>query len=294
MSLPAVLPTWATRLRSLYESHAANQFLLFGNVNDRFLIDGKTLGTLHGSSRASSFPASTSSSATTWQRRAHRKGRRDRHEVAGLQRESRAPARPRQATGGSRVTSASANLARLGQDSHQIGFLMKAAHLVAPALPGALNYDLSALALLMRDWAADDALTRHALATLLIAENLNDMHPLLVNHPRASAIEVPLPATAELRDALAFLSDHTATLAEFAPVRRRRAATGTTHLGRKSPSRQNAREGSAVREGPRRCARSSSGLRGLISSSSQSARLPPTGTSSKHCARTSVMNTSPQ
>ncbi|MFP5246599.1 MAG: AAA family ATPase, partial [Thermoanaerobaculia bacterium] len=113
----------------------------------------------------------------------------------------------------------SANLARLGQESHQIGFYMKAAHLVAPALPGALNYDLSALAMLMRDWAADDHLTRHSLATFLIAENLNDLHSLLVNHPRVAAIEIPLPTTDELREALQLMAaDHGSVLSEFAPA----------------------------------------------------------------------------
>src|ERR1044071_8559519 len=40
------LPLWAEKLIALYQSHAANQFLLYGNVNDRFLLDGRTLGSL--------------------------------------------------------------------------------------------------------------------------------------------------------------------------------------------------------------------------------------------------------
>ena len=32
------LPTWASKLAAQYTSHAANQFLLYGNVNDRSLI----------------------------------------------------------------------------------------------------------------------------------------------------------------------------------------------------------------------------------------------------------------
>jgi hypothetical protein len=130
------------------------------------------------------------------------------------------PRAPRQATEWlTRFFRYSANLANLRkQKSHRIGFYMKAAHLVAPALPGALNYDLSALAMLMRDWASDEHLTRHAQATFLIAENLNDLHPLLVNHPRAAPVEVPLPSTGELRDALTLLSaTHGPALAEFAP-----------------------------------------------------------------------------
>ena len=43
------LPTWAEKLIALYQSHSANQFLLYGNVNDRFLLrtgDATTLGSL--------------------------------------------------------------------------------------------------------------------------------------------------------------------------------------------------------------------------------------------------------
>ena len=218
------LPPWASKLISLYESHAANQFLLFGNINDRFLLDAagkRSLGSLYELITRVILPRfdvvlsydlgngiridKGGELVTKWP--AYR-------ETAEL------PRAPRQAAEWlTRFFRYSANLARLGQESHQIGFVMKAAHLVAPALPGALNYDLNALAMLMRDWAADDQLTRYPLATFLVADNLNDLHPLLVNHPRAAAIEVPLPSTSELRDALAHLAtEHTATLAEFAPA----------------------------------------------------------------------------
>ncbi|HET8797270.1 MAG TPA: AAA family ATPase, partial [Thermoanaerobaculia bacterium] len=215
-----MLPPWAGKLVSLYQSGAANQFILFGNVNDRFLLDPKTLGTLYefltrvilprfdvvltydlgngvridkGGEIVQKWPA--------WR------------ETADL------PRQPRPAAEWlTRFFRYSANLARLGQESHHIGFIMKSTHLVAPAQPGALNYDLSALALLMRDWAADEHLTRHSLATFLVTENLNDLHPLLVNHPRAAPIEVPLPTTEQLRDAIALLAhDHGAVLSEFAP-----------------------------------------------------------------------------
>jgi hypothetical protein len=227
------LPAWATRLRTLYESHAANQFLLFGNVNDRFLIDGKTLGSLPEFLTRVILPRfDVVLSYDLGNGVRIEKGGEIVTKWPGYKENPELPRAPRQATEWlTRFFRYSANLARLGQDSHQVGFLMKAAHLVAPALPGALNYDLSALALLMRDWAADDALTRHALATFLVAENLNDMHPLLVNHPRAAAIEVPLPTTEELREGLSFLAkDHATTLAEFAPEYETLAhqLTGTT------------------------------------------------------------------
>src|ERR1700744_2944974 len=35
------LPAWAQEMIALYESHAASQFILHGNVNDRFLLPGQ-------------------------------------------------------------------------------------------------------------------------------------------------------------------------------------------------------------------------------------------------------------
>ena len=42
------LPGWARQLTDLYESDAVSQFILFGNVNDRFIRPGSAdaLGTL--------------------------------------------------------------------------------------------------------------------------------------------------------------------------------------------------------------------------------------------------------
>jgi ATPase family associated with various cellular activities (AAA) len=215
------IPAWAEKLIALYQSHAANQFLLYGNVNDRFLLDAKTLGTLPEFLNRVILPRfDVVLSYDLGNGIRIEKGGEIVTKWPAYKESSELPRAPRAATEWlTRFFRYSANLARLGHEAPQIGFYMKAAHLVAPALPGALNYDLSALAMLMRDWASDEHLTRHAQATFLIAENLNDLHPLLVNHPRAAPVEVPLPSTGELRDALTLLSaSHAAVLAEFAPA----------------------------------------------------------------------------
>lgn len=214
------LPSWATRLVTLYQSHAANQFLLYGNVNDRFLLDGRTLGSLYEFLSRIILPRfDVILSYDLGNGVRIDKGGEIVTRWPAFKENPELPRAPRAAAEWlTRFFRYAANLARLGQDSFQIGFYMRAAHLVAPALPGALNYDLSALAMLMRDWAADDQLTRHALATFLIADNINDLHPLLVNHPRAAPVEVPLPTTGELQEALTLLaSEHGSVLAEFVP-----------------------------------------------------------------------------
>jgi hypothetical protein len=215
------LPLWAEKLISLYASAAANQFLLYGNVNDRFLIEGRTLGSLYEFLTRVMMPRfDVILSYDLGNGVRIEKGGEIVQRWPAYRETPELPRAPRAATEWlTRFFRYSANLARLGQESYQIGFYMKAAHLVAPALPGALNYDLSALALLMRDWAADDQLARHSLVTFLISDNLHDLHPLLVNNPRAAAVEVPIPTTTELREAIQLLSkEHAATLTEFAPT----------------------------------------------------------------------------
>jgi hypothetical protein len=215
------LPNWAERLVALYASAAANQFLLYGNVNDRFVLEGKTLGSLYEFLTRVMLPRfDVILSYDLGNGIRIDKGGEIVQQWPAYRETAELPRAPRAATEWlTRFFRYSANLARLGQESRQIGFYMKAAHLVAPALPGALNYDLSALALLMRDWAADDTLARHSLVTFLISDNLHDLHPLLVNNPRAAAVEVPIPTSNELRDAIALLSrEHAPALAEFAPA----------------------------------------------------------------------------
>ena len=68
------------------------------------------------------------------------------------------------------------------------------------------DYDLSALASLIRDWSSESLLSGHSLATFLITENLNDLHPLIINNPRASRIKIALPSPDELTQAFEFMS----------------------------------------------------------------------------------------
>ena len=215
------LPPWAENLISLYASTAANQFLLYGNVNDRFVLEGRTLGSLYEFLARVMMPRfDVILSYDLGNGIRIDKGGEIVQRWPAYKESPELPRAPRAATEWlTRFFRYCANLARLGQESQQIGFYMKAAHLVAPALPGALNYDLNALALLMRDWAADDQLARHSLATFLISDNLHDLHPLLVNNPRSAAVEVPIPSSSELRDAIELLAhDHAPALAEFAPA----------------------------------------------------------------------------
>ncbi|HEY5894309.1 MAG TPA: AAA family ATPase [Chthoniobacterales bacterium] len=216
------LPFWASELAALYESNAATQFILHGNVNDRFLIEAEKeqqLGSL------------TEYFLRTLMQRfdvvlSYDIGNGIRVEKGGdvfarwptFKESPELPKTPRPAIEFlTRYFRYNANLARLGKPRLQIGCLVKAAQLLAPAVPGMVNFDLNSLALLIREWADDPLLTDFSLATCLIAENLNDLNPLLTGNPRAAKIKVPLPDSVEIERTLRFLEpQHPKALAVFA------------------------------------------------------------------------------
>jgi hypothetical protein len=205
------MPDWAERLIDLYESETTNQFILYGNVNDRFVLpsgDACKLGSLYDFLRDVLMPRfEVQLSYDLGNGIRVERGGEIFSQWPGLKESPEMPRAPRQAIEFlTRYFRYSANLSRLGQKQPRVGFVMKAAHLVAPALPGALNYDLNALALLIRDWATDDLLSRHQLVSWLVADNLNDLHPLLVNNGRTTAMEIPLPSTDDLHSALELIA----------------------------------------------------------------------------------------
>ena len=63
---------------------------------------------------------------------------------------------------------------------------------------GGVDYDLSALASLIRDWASESLLVSHSLRYIPDAENLNDLHPLIATNPRTARIKIALPDADEL------------------------------------------------------------------------------------------------
>jgi hypothetical protein len=219
--MPAPLPPWAAKLVTLFESQAANQFLLYGNVNDRFVLplaEGNCLGSIYDFLRRVMMPRfDVVLSYDLGNGIRVDKGGGILTKWPGFKETPELPRAPRQAVEWlTRYFRYAANLARLGQESPHIGFTMKAAHLVVPATQVIPNYELSALALLMRDWATDELLAQNALVTWLIADNRIDVHPLLVNNPRTAAIEVPLPTADELREAIEIIAPkHPIALAEL-------------------------------------------------------------------------------
>ncbi|MFA5684623.1 MAG: ATP-binding protein [Lysobacteraceae bacterium] len=210
MALAEDAPAWLRELALGYESGAHGQFILHGNVADRFPLDGRLVGLaryidsqllgtfdllfsydpgnglqlLRGGERFAQWPAAK--------------------EIGPWPRDPRAAV---ELVG--RYLRYRANLRALGREgSEHIAIILRGADQL---LPGgrAGDFEIASLASLIRDWAGEPPFVDLAFASFLIADNLNDLHPQVAFNPRVARIRVPLPDAAVLARALAQLRiDH--------------------------------------------------------------------------------------
>jgi hypothetical protein len=212
MPLDPAAPPWAHELALAYESGAHGQFVLYGNVSDRFPLAGRLVGltryldaqlltgfdlvflydpgnglsVLRGAERLQDWPAMKE--LGPWPR-----DPRDAVEVV------------------SRYLRFRANLRALGRgDDLHVACILRGADQVLPSNRQG-GFEVASLASLVRDWASEPPFADLAFASFLIADNLNDLHPQVANNPRVARVRVPLPDTTVLQSALAQLRvDHPA------------------------------------------------------------------------------------
>ena len=199
------LPGWARSLAELYESNAANQFIIYGNISDRMVLPPPPLPRLGGLSDfllgvlLPRFDVVLSYDVGNGIR--VDKGGEIFSKWPHFQESQKDWKAPRAAVETlTRYFRYCANLTRLNQPATQVGCILKNADLLLPALQGGFDYDLSALASLIRDWSSDALLANHTLASFLLTENLNDLHPLIVNNPRVARMKIELPSPEQLLD----------------------------------------------------------------------------------------------
>ncbi|MBP7948688.1 MAG: AAA family ATPase [Verrucomicrobiales bacterium] len=198
------LPSWAADLAALYESHAASQFILHGNVNDLLPIPangGTRLGTLDDflqESLLASFDVILTYDLGNGLRVT--KGQKPFSTWPSAPQGQPLPRIPREAIDlMTHYIRYASNVRRMKGETTRIAFILRDAHLTMPALPSGLSYDLNAVALLVKGWSSESLLNEHPFASFLVSENLNDLHPLVARNPRSSTVKVPLPAPAELQ-----------------------------------------------------------------------------------------------
>ena len=206
VSITSSLPAWAAEIASLYESHAASQFVLHGNVQDSLLLPGigePRLGKLEEYVMDVLIPQFEV--VLTYDLGGGLRVLRGQPIFAAWPsaptQVSAMPRAPREAidllTHYARYVS---NVRRANGAATRIAFVLRDAHLAIPALQGGLNYDLNAMALQVKTWASETMLIEHPFATFLFTENLNDLHPLISRDPRSANIRLPLPPPSQLAE----------------------------------------------------------------------------------------------
>jgi hypothetical protein len=203
--VPNPQPAWASELVLAYESRAANQFLLFGNVHDRVAAAGRLVGLASylEDTLLKNFGVVLSydlGNGLTIERGGDIV---ERWQGAALQRQLREP-QPAIKWIGSYLRYL-ANLQTLGSKDKppQVAVILRDVDQLAPA--DGSGFEHGSITSMLRAWASESPFAELPFTSLLIADNLNDVEPLIANSPHATRVRIPLPDAAALEDALLIL-----------------------------------------------------------------------------------------
>jgi len=205
----ADLPDWADELVTLYESGANCQFLLHGNVDDIFLLpldeepQPGDLDSFLSEVLLPPFQVVLSYDLARGLRIV--RGESFLEEWPSYSKRQALPRAPGEAIAMiDHFLRYCANLNQMATRNLRPAIVIKGASLIVPAAAGTTSHDISAMALQVRQWSMEQQFLEAGFVTFLVAENLNDLNPLLVNNSRAAHINIPLPDRGETAHALAF------------------------------------------------------------------------------------------
>ena len=205
MPAPAATPAWAEALALAYKSGASGQFILFGNVHDRLAIGGQLVnlsdwleGTL-----LKSFDIVLDYDMGTGLRIERGGEIVSKWQGAELQRQMREPLQAMQWI--DRYLRYLGNLRQLGTNtkSPSVAVIIRGVDQIVPT--DGEGFEHGSMSSLLRGWSCESPFTGLPLVSLLIADNLNDVEPLVANGTNTTRTRVPLPDAAELERALGIL-----------------------------------------------------------------------------------------
>ncbi|HVO04899.1 MAG TPA: AAA family ATPase [Candidatus Cybelea sp.] len=206
MSLSPEAPAWAAEIALAYESTAQGQFILSGNVHDRMPVNGAlvNLGGFIEKELLAGFQVIFTFDLGNGLRVA--RGGDLLGDWSGARALEATIRQPLVAI--ELITSYLrylANLQALRNDQPlHVAVILRDADDILPA-SGGWNYELGGIASLLRDWAGEAPFCDLPFVSLIIADNVTDLHPSVALNPRAARIQVPLPSTAMLGAALKLL-----------------------------------------------------------------------------------------
>lgn len=216
MPLSESAPAWAAELVLAYESGAHGQFVLHGNVADRLPVAGR-LVTLHRwleEELLAGFDVVFTYDLGNGLRVS--RGAEAVEAWRGGEKAGPLPRDPLEAVElVGRWVRYLANLRALGRpEKRSVACIVRGADRLLPAGNDG-GHEQGSLVSLVRDWAGEAPFADVPFASFLLADSLNDLHPLVASNPRVARVRVPLPDAAPLARALEQLrADHPAAFDE--------------------------------------------------------------------------------
>jgi hypothetical protein len=204
MPAPEGAPDWAAELYISFESGASGQFILYGNVHDRLAVGGRLVSIERyiEDELLASFHVIFSydlGNGLTVERGGERLAEWVPTVMQSLPRDPLAAIRFV-----SRFGRYLGNLRAIGKPSDvQVAVIIRGADQLLPA--DGSGFEHGSLTSLVREWGSGTPFTDLAFASLLIADNLNDLEPLVAFGPQSTLVRIPLPSVSELQSALRLL-----------------------------------------------------------------------------------------
>jgi len=201
---PPRAPDWAAELLVAFESGASGQFILYGNVRDRLAVGDHLVDVERYIQEELLFSFGVIfcydlGNGLTVERGGERLGQWVPTAMRSL------PHQPLEAVRFvSRYARYLANLHAVGRgDDVRVAVIIRGADQLLPA--DGTGFEHGSLTSLVREWGAGTPFTQLPFASLLIADNLTDLEPLIVFAPQSSRVRIPLPSVFELEAALRLL-----------------------------------------------------------------------------------------
>lgn len=230
MPAPQSAPPWAAELALAYESGASSQFLLFGNVHDRLAVGEQLVNLaafledtlLEGFGVVLSYDLGRGLTierggeiVAKWQ-------------GAELARQAREPLSAVQWI--DRYLRYLGNLRALGngEKTANVAVILRDIDQFLPA--DGTGFEHGSITSQLRAWASEAPFRDLAFTSILIADNLNDVEPLVAASAHGTRVRVPLPDVDSLSRALAILHGRAprALPADFKPRELAEALAGVT------------------------------------------------------------------
>jgi hypothetical protein len=204
MPAPLGAPTWANELALAYESGAHGQFILYGNVHDRMAVGSRFVSLagylenelLAGFSVVLSYDLGNGLTIERGGDLVEKWGGAD------LRTLPREPLPAIQYI--SRYLRYLGNLRTLGREvKEHIAIIVRGVDHIVPA-DGA-GFEHGSLTSVLREWASESPFSDLPFMSILIADNLNDVEPMIAHSADISRIRIALPDQEALERALSLL-----------------------------------------------------------------------------------------